>query len=149
MSVRKIPNNREKFLWLLKEAVLKNTVRPRPEEEEKMTVSRFIRCSPEIEGDSQLGIILFCGLAHKFYGLTQSEIIDHVGIEPEEFKFKVHKFLNNYAQASRLKPINHNAYHVLSFREFDLYKMRNKVMLINNYIDFYAQKYSIIWLTNN
>lgn len=145
MLVR-VPNDNEKFFYLLKEAVMKNTVRPRPEEESKMTVSRLIRCSPEIEGDSQLAIVLFCGMAEKLYGIPPSEIIDHLGIEPEEHKYKVNKFWTNIVAGMKLKPLkNKDIFQVMSSREFDLRKLVNKVRLINNYIAFYAKKHSVIF----
>lgn len=140
-----IPNNTERFFYLLKEAVIKNTVRPRPEEEEKMTVSRLIRCSPEIEGDSQLGIVLFCGIANTVYGVSDHDIIDHLGIEPEEYKFKLKKYRNNMYEASLLGPTTGEAFQVISSREFDLRKLQNKVKLIKKYISLYAKQHSILF----
>jgi hypothetical protein len=141
-----IPNDNERFFYLLKEAVLKNTVRPRPEEEAKMTISRLIRCSPEIEGDSQLGLVLFIGMAHTIYGISDSEIMDHLGIEQEEYKFKLKKFRNNLFEAKALNPIPlGTSFEVFSSREFDLRKLLNKVKLISNYVKFYSAKHSILF----
>lgn len=139
------PNDNERFFFLLKEAVLKNTVRPRPEEEVKMTISKVIRCSPEIEGDSQLGIMLFCGVAYMFYGIPVQQIIDHLGMEPEEFNYKVKKFIENYNEASKLGKLNDTtSFHVIDSKEFDLRKLYNKVRLINNYIKFNHQKHNVL-----
>jgi len=141
-----VPNDYEKFFFLLKEAVLKNTVRPRQEEELKMTVSRFIRCSPEIEGDSQLGIILFCGIAYVFYGVSKSAIIEFTGMEPEEFNFKTGKFIDNYNQAMQLTPIKGAvSLDLISSHEFDLLKLRTKISLINNYIKFNHRKHNVLF----
>lgn len=143
-----VPNDNERFFFLLKEAVLKNTVRPRPDEEVKMTMSKVIRCSPEIEGDSQLGYVLFCGIAYMFYGLSIHQIIDHLGMEPEEFNYKVKKFIDNYNEASKLGKLNDNtSFHVIDSREFDLRKLYNKVRLINNYIKFNHEKHNVLFST--
>lgn len=140
------PNNHEKFFFLLNEAIVKNTVRPRPNEEEKMTVSRVIRCSPEIEGDSQLGILLFCGMASVIYNIPGNAIIDHTGIEQNEFAYKVKKFKTNLSKASKLPKLkNKLTFEVISNQELDLRKLHNKVRLINNYIMLYGSKYNILF----
>lgn len=140
-----IPNNYDKFFHLLYEAISKNTVRPRPNEEEKMTVSRFIRCSPEIEGDSQLAIVLFCGIALVYYKATPEAIMEHAGIESNEFIYKVTKFKSNMAEALKLKKLpKRTPFEILSSSEIDLRKLVNKVKMINNYINFYAAGHGIL-----
>lgn len=145
MLVR-IPNDSERFFFLLKEAILKNTVRPRPEEEDKITVSKLIRCSPQIEGDSQLGIMLFCGIASVGYGCKSNEIMEYLGIEQNEFNYKLKKFIENYRSAQSLKPLHSGIpFDILSGREFDLRKLKNKVSMVNNYISLYAKQHSILF----
>lgn len=140
------PVNSERFLLLLNEAILKNTFRPRPHEEEKMTASRIIRCSPEIEGDSQLAIVLFCGMAHIIYGISKNDILDFIGIDANEFNYKVNKFINNMAEASSVPAkVPGEAFDVISNQQIDIMKLRNKVRLIKSYIRFYADKYNVVF----
>lgn len=142
-------NNEGDFLNLLKEAVLVNTVRPRPEEEKKILISKMIRCSPEVEGDSQLAMILFAGIASAIYNISPSVIIEYFGMEPDEFKYKVEKFKLNLKDAYSLKskegadwavPSEHH-----SSRDFDLIKIYYKVALIRNYIHFNAHRYNVLF----
>lgn len=140
------PANNERFFSLLNEAVIKNTFRPRPHEESKMTASRIIRCSPEIEGDSQLAIVLFCGMAHVLYNVPKNEILDYLGVDANEFNYKVQKFKNNMADAASVpKKITGDAFDVISGQQIDLMKLRNKVILVNSYIKFYADKYNVVF----
>ncbi len=140
-----IPNSNDKFFFLLNEAIIKNTVRPRPNELEKMTVSKVIRCSPEIEGDSQLGILLFCGIAHVQYGVSKNKIMDYIGVEPEEFRFKIDKFKKNLDEANKLPKLHANVIDVLGPHQLDLYKLKNKVTLINNYIKFHIKNHNVLY----
>lgn len=141
-----IPNNHDRFLVLLNEAVIKNTVRPRPHEEEKITIPRAIKCSPEIEGDTQYGILLFCGIAHVVYGISKNDIIDYIGIDENEFSYKINKFKNNLHRASKMPAsFSGSAFDVLSNQDIDLIKIRNKVKLIKNYVEYYAPKHGILF----
>lgn len=141
-----IPNDRERFLFLLNEAILKNTVRPRPHEEQKMSISKSIRCSPEIEGDSQLGIVLFCGIASIHYGIPKNEIMDYLGVDSSEFTYKVNKFIENTGSAGKLpQKFNGAAFDIISNNEIDLIKIRNKVKLVKNYVQFYSHRHGILF----
>jgi hypothetical protein len=138
-------SNETNFLHLLKEAVLANTVRPRPDEEKKLTVSKLIRTSPEVEGDSQLAMILFVGIASSIYNVNSSEIIEYFGMEPEEFEFKVKKFNVHHSISKKLRPLDY-----MSMQEdpspmnFDMRKFANKVKLIKTYIHLYASKHNVL-----
>lgn len=79
-------------LGMLKQAILVNTCRPKEKEREKITVDRIIQTSPSQEGDTQLGLILFIGMASKL-GFKKSEIMDYLSIEfDEEYNYKLGKF---------------------------------------------------------
>lgn len=141
-------SNTERFMNLLRDAVESNTVRPRPEEEKKISVSKYIRCSPEIEGDSQLAMILFAGIANQLYNVKATDIIEYFGMEPDEYEYKIRKFRNNFFEAvvrSKKNPINWvNPTANLDSRNFDMIKLYNKVQLITNYINLHANKYDVL-----
>lgn len=84
--VRKRP-----LLWQLQEAILKNICAPSSNEMEEFTISRFIRASGKMEGDSQLGILLFIGLADR-YDYPYAEIANMATVEYEEYRFKLSKY---------------------------------------------------------
>lgn len=75
----------------IKEAVLANTARPTEEEDLRFTQDRFIRCSQNMEGNSQVGIILFAGVAKQF-GFPDSHIMMYASIEREQLVFKLQEF---------------------------------------------------------
>lgn len=80
-------------LGLVEQAVLANTCRPKASELKKITIIRKIQTSPSLEGDSQLGMILFVGVARAFFGLSQKQIMDHLSIEGgNEYEYKLGKF---------------------------------------------------------
>lgn len=104
-------------LELLELAILKNTSRPRPEELKKITIHRKIQCSPNLEGDSQVGMILFVGLA-TMLGKRIKDIMSHVSIEfDKEFNYKLAKF-----------------YKLMGTNQ----RFANKVLLVQNYIRHYG-----------
>lgn len=138
-------NSTSRFLNLLHEAVLVNTVRPREEEMKKITVSKMIRCSPEVEGDSQLGTMLFIGIAHSFR-VPQNEIIDFLGIEVEEYQFKLNKYIKHYLEAKKLPPMIKStiSFDLMPSSEFDRRKLIAKIKLITNYIREYARQNNVL-----
>ena len=117
------------FLKRLNAAVLANTSRPTPDEEEDIKVHKKIMTSLKLEGDSKMGMILFVGIA-KEYGISTSRIMDYLGIEfGNEFIHKSSEF-NRYMSLPDIQlgerkltkiPIMGN-------------RTKNKVKLINNYL---------------
>jgi hypothetical protein len=73
------------------EAVRKNICAPGDDECDDYTVSRTIRASTKREGDSQLGLLLFIGVAAE-YGYGYSDISSAASIEYEEYRYKLSKF---------------------------------------------------------
>jgi hypothetical protein len=114
-------SNYFKFLQLLEEAIIKNTCPPR--EGEKFTQSKKLRVSGELEGDSQLGVLLFVGVAAK-YGVPRPEVTEYIGIEVDEHDYKINKF-----------SIEHVAGNT---------RLINKTKLIFNYIKFYARSRGVL-----
>lgn len=102
------------MLNLLLEAVLKNTIRPTEKEMSKIRVEKKILTSPKMEGDSKIGMILFCGIA-TLQGLSEEGIMDFLCIEGKpELDYKIEEF-------SRLMRDDHG---------FGV-----KIKLINNYLN--------------
>lgn len=79
-------------LFDLHEAVSKQICRPKDSERRHITVDRQLQASPAMEGDSQIGLILFVGLAGEL-GLDPREAMEFVGIESKsEYNYKVSKY---------------------------------------------------------
>lgn len=117
--MKKVSDN-IKFMQLLEEAVLKNTCPPR--EGEKFTQSKKLRVSGDLEGDSQLGVMLFVGVSATF-SVPRADSADYLGIEPEEYDYKIKKYNSEIINNSRLI---------------------NKSKLLLNYIGFYAKDRGIL-----
>ena len=83
------PTDSFKFLTLLKTATTKNVCEPK--ERENFTIPRMLRASGDLEGDSQVATILFIGIA-KAFNLAPKDVMEFLGIEEEEHKFKLHKY---------------------------------------------------------
>lgn len=113
-------SNYFKFMQVLEEAILKNTCPPR--ETEVFNQSKKLRVSGELEGDSQLGVLLFVGISAEF-SIPRTEATDYIGIEIEEYDYKANKFKAELLVGSRLS---------------------YKTSLINNYIKFYARSRGIL-----
>jgi hypothetical protein len=96
----------------LYEAVRKNVSEPEPSELDKLTVSKRLRASASREGDSEMGILLFIGVADQF-GIPVDDIMNELSIELEEYKFKSKRFQIQIKKDRRLQ---------------------NKVLLIYNYL---------------
>lgn len=115
-------------MQLLEEAIKKNTCPPR--EGEHFTQTKKLRVSGELEGDSQLGVLLFVGLSI-VYRIPRAEAVDFIGIETEEYDYKASKFITevmtDVAQNSRI--------------DF-------KARLVNNYIKIHAKDRGILIDTN-
>lgn len=75
----------------IREAILKNTARPTSGEEKKFTIPKVLRTSTSREGDSELGLILFCGIANEL-GMTIDEIVLSLSVDAAEARFKIQKF---------------------------------------------------------
>lgn len=101
------------FLSKLFDAVNKNTGRPYQSEIKNIKVEKKILTSTKMEGDSKVGMVLFCGLAHK-EGISDEEIMDFICIEGlPELRYKVDEFFSKLKESSRFQ---------------------TKVKLINNYL---------------
>lgn len=86
-------------MWTIREAVVKNTCRPLPVEREAYD-PRSIRVSTLREGDSQIGIMLFVGVATRL-GFTSEEIVMSEGIEHKEVAYKYQKYTDKIATDKR------------------------------------------------
>jgi hypothetical protein len=135
-------NDPSAFLILLSVATRKNICEPRPDEVEDYTVEKLIRASGDLEGDSQIGTQLFIGIARDF-SVPSSEIIDFLGIEKEEYAFKLAKY--NEKQL-RVKSITAhiNSYQEES-RDWNLARFRNKVALIKTFLYYYARQSKVLF----
>lgn len=102
---------------LIEEAISKNVCKPTKKEELEFSIDRRFRASPSAEGDSQMGIILFCGIA-KDSGFTKDDILLFASIQPSVYSFKIEKYNRLLRQSKRFV---------------------NKVKLIKTYIN-YARK---------
>lgn len=137
-----------KFFNLLYRAVTANTLRPRPEEVDALMTSKMIRCSPELEGDSQIGMTLFIGIS-KMYGVSEKDIADFLGIEMDELQYKASKFLKLKKDASAVMKGNTKNMRDINGSEFDLGRFYYKFILINNYLLLYARQQGIALKTRN
>jgi hypothetical protein len=108
-------------MQLLEEAILKNTCPPRPGE--KFTQSKKLRVSGEVEGDSQLGMILFVGVAN-YFNITRADTTEFIGIEPEEYDYKLRKFHDG--------------------TDTEETRMTFKFKLVSNYVKLYASTRRIL-----
>ena len=101
------------FLAKLKQAVISNTGRPYAKEMKNIKVEKKILTSPKMEGDSKVGMVLFCGIASS-KGVSDEEIMDFLCIEGvPELKNKIDEFHNLMQNNGRFQ---------------------NKITLINNYL---------------
>jgi hypothetical protein len=141
-----LPNNVGRFLSLLHQAVLSNTARPRPSEAVDITIPKAIRCSSELEGDTQLALLLFAGVATTFYRIPAVEVIEYLGLEPAEFEYKVKKFSDRYGDARKhLKGYRKSALVIdVSSRGLDLRRFVTKIQLIQNFITLHAKDHGIL-----
>lgn len=95
----------------IKEAITKNVCHPTAGEEKRFTVSKLLRTSTSREGDSEVGLILFCGIADEL-GLTTDEIVIILSVDAEEARFKIKRY-------SEL---------------IDEPRFKNKIKLVKNYL---------------
>jgi hypothetical protein len=114
-------SNYFKFNQLLEEAITKNTCPPR--EGEVFTQSKKLRVSGELEGDSQLGVLLFVGVSAK-YGVPRAETVDFLGVEVDEYDYKINKFSIEHVAGNQ--------------------RLINKTKLIFNYIKYYAKSRGVL-----
>jgi hypothetical protein len=108
--------NRPK-LWLIREAVVKNTSRPSTDEYDPLDL-KALRVSASREGDSQVGAILFIGIATEM-GYGVDEISAFEGFEYDEIRFKLSRFRDKIKSEPRFQ---------------------SKVKLVRNYINL---KYAV------
>jgi hypothetical protein len=78
-------------MFQIQEAIRKNICAPDEAESDDFTVSRIIRASTKREGDSQLGVVLFVGLADEL-GYKYHDIESIASLQRDEYKFKLSKF---------------------------------------------------------
>ena len=119
-------NNSDKnfqLLQLIHQAVSKNVCAPKVTE--KFSVSKQMRSSGDLEGDSQIALMLFVGVAKKSL-IKKRDTIDFLGIEEEEYDFKLDKFFDSLI-------LSENANNILDKRFF------NKLTLILNYIRLHSK----------
>jgi hypothetical protein len=82
---------------LLSKAIQVNVCKPKKSEEDKFTHDRWHRASPALEGDSQIGIMIFIGVG-KDLGFTKKAISDFLSIEASEFEYKLQKYREGIAR---------------------------------------------------
>lgn len=78
-------------MFQILEAIKKNVCAPGPDELDEFTISRAIRASTKMEGDSQLGLLLFVGVCC-WYNYGYPDISALASLEYEEYQFKRNKF---------------------------------------------------------
>ena len=83
-----------KDLFLLEEAIMKNVGRPREDEASDYTVEKRLRASKAVEGNSQIGLILFVGLS-KHFGVSKKAATIHIGLDPEGYDNKLSEYKKN------------------------------------------------------
>lgn len=135
-------NDSVAFLNLLLEATKKNICKPRETEIQEYTVDKLIRASGELEGDSQVGMILFIGVARDF-GISTVEIIDFLGIEKEEYIYKLQKYQGKSLKFNKIST-NLQNYQEES-EDWNTSRFKNKVLLIKNFLYFYARQHKILF----
>jgi len=74
-------------LFKLREAVMKNTCRPTQEELAKLTIDKPLRTSRSWEEDSEMGMILFIGIATEM-GADSGEIETAISVDAKEVDYK-------------------------------------------------------------
>jgi len=100
-------------------AISKHVCGLREREKSTISVARKLQASPSLEGDSQIGIILFVGVATE-EGWDYQSIMDHISIESKkEYDYKLAKYLK-----------------VIQIND----RFKNKVHLIKNYLKFYGKR---------
>lgn len=82
------------FFKRLENAVRANICEPTPEEKKKLSDHRRIRASGSLEGDSQIGSVLFVGIASLDFGMDREEIRSYLSLNPKEYAFKQTKFVS-------------------------------------------------------
>lgn len=133
-------NDGSAFLKLLLLATKKNVCEPR--EDEVFNVERMIRASGDLEGDSQVGILLFIGIARDF-NVNASEIIDFLGIEKEQYTYKLNKYSERVVKMRKL--INGIGFYQEESDEWNTVRFRNKISLIKTFIYFYARQSKVLF----
>lgn len=78
-------------MFQIMEAIKKNVCAPGENELEEFTISRAIRVSTKMEGDSQLGLLLFVGTC-ALYGYNYPDVSAIASLEFAEYHFKRNKF---------------------------------------------------------
>jgi len=118
-------------LCMIEEAVLKNTCRPREDEDDKYPVDKKIRSSGSLEGDFQIGMTLFIGFADKL-GIPMKDTVSFMNIENDEYNYKYEKFLFDLADAIEAR--SRIAHIPRLDQDFESYRFVTKFDLITNYM---------------
>lgn len=133
-------NDGSAFLKLLLAATKKNVCEPR--EDEVFNVERMIRASGDLEGDSQIGVLLFIGIARDF-GINASDIIDFLGIEKEQYQYKLNKYTERVVKTRSLS--KNLGFYQEESEEWNTCRFRNKVVLIKTFLYFYARQSKVLF----
>lgn len=113
--------NSIKELAELETVIRANICKPRPEETHKFTIERKLRASPSMEGDSQIGITLFVGVANDM-GFAAKDIMRYLSVEEDIFRFRLKKYEKSM-EKTLMKPIG----------KLTRPRFQNKVSLIKNH----------------
>lgn len=99
-------------MFQIREAITKNVCDCG---DEMYTIVKDMRANSKLEGDSQLKMVLFVGLAHS-YGYTQTDIMLLAHLQKKEFTYKLRKFRRKMAGIDA--------------------RFKTKIKLINNYLKY-------------
>lgn len=80
------------FFKKLENAVVVNICRPDDEEIKKVALHRKIKASASMEGDSQIGLVLFIGIATNDFDQNGKEIAEYLSCNPDEYRYKLKKY---------------------------------------------------------
>lgn len=89
------------FFQKLENAVRANIYPPTAEEEAKLSDHRRIRASGSMEGNSQIGTILFVGIASLDFGMDRDDIKAYLSIDEKEYSHKQGKFMSKLSKKNR------------------------------------------------
>jgi len=99
----------------LKKAILANVASPKKAELKKYEFAKMLPSSPSLEGNYEIGVILFVGVAD-FLGISREEVEMFLSIEEDEYDWKLKEYGTRFVGDKRFF---------------------NKVNLIINYLQHY------------
>lgn len=85
------PTHNRPSMFQIQEAIRANICPPDADEQQDLTISKYIRASVKREGDSQLGLLLFVGIS-KEYNYSFNDISSIASLEYEEYRNKLAKY---------------------------------------------------------